>query len=312
MEEPSAQASGASQPTYAADATTSNDNFDDDFGFDKQTFSHTITSAGVGKATEPIGVVASPSRSRGPSGGRSGGFDDAFDDAFGVPATTSATGVTGTSSRPSAAAVGFDDDFFSSPMPTQSASTTADNTNGSNAGNASGFGSDFSSSSLPAGAAPYTYSMSADGQPQMHVVSSTPVVTSSASNPPPVAPGEPAPSYAPPPGPPPASAYQQSQSQQREPRQSAIPPTPPRAQSQSQSRQAPAIPDRRGTPTGTPSSARRSGRQDPTEGADTSGDLPAVKELVNMGFKRSQAIAALEDNQFNLERAANALLAVNQ
>jgi hypothetical protein len=33
---------------------------------------------------------------------------------------------------------------------------------------------------------------------------------------------------------------------------------------------------------------------------------------MDMGFKKSQAVAALEDNQFDVGRAANALLAVNQ
>lgn len=49
----------------------------------------------------------------------------------------------------------------------------------------------------------------------------------------------------------------------------------------------------------------------PSRNDTDDGDLPQVKELVGMGFNRKQAIAALEDNQFDLERAANALLSVN-
>lgn len=48
----------------------------------------------------------------------------------------------------------------------------------------------------------------------------------------------------------------------------------------------------------------------PTRPDTTGGEIPQVKELMDMGFKRSQAIAALEDNQFDVGRAANVLLSL--
>lgn len=140
------------------------------------------------------------------------------------------------------------------------------------------------------------------GQPQMRVVgspvavpstgfdddfftSSTTAPSSQPSMPAVVTSSPPAPArgdsyiYAPPPGSPPAQHHQVTEQRQE------APVSQPQA-----NLQAPALPQRR----------------------ESDGDIPQVKELRAMGFERSQSIAALEDNQYDVGRAANALLAVNQ
>lgn len=213
--------------------------FEDDFGFDNQTFSHSNAQQ-----------TASHSRD-----GGSSAFDDNFDSAFDAPAVPSHTGTTiQPPALPSRApAVGFDDDFFSSPTePVQPASHHQDQVPqyqqsavSHSDSHAMGRGSRSSYDNPPAGDPP-----AGAGHSDITVNQG----------------------FAPPSGPPPPSTQQQQQQ--------------PIANTS-----VPALPNRTGT--------------------ETDGDLPQVKELVGMGFNRRQAIAALEDNQFDLERAANALLSVN-
>lgn len=200
-------------------------NFDDDFGFDNQTFSH--TNAQQSSTRE----------------GGSSGFDDNFDSAFDIPAASPAAA---NNTQPPAlpartAAVGFDDDFFSSPTEPPSQASQQQQSQAPQ-------GFTYTSAVIPPKR--QSYDVPPAGEPPAH---------SQQSNT-----GGPT-AYAPPAGPPPQQSAQAS--------------TP-----------APPLPARNDT---------------------NDGDLPQVKELVGMGFNRKQAIAALEDNQFDLERAANALLSVN-
>lgn len=224
-------------PSVATSAPTSarnpdfDSNFDDDFGFDNQTFSHS-------NAQQPAAATQSKD-------GGSGGFDDNFDAAFVSPAAA-ATQAPNSQAPPlpsRAPAVGFDDDFFSTPATTQATSTGQPDPY---------LQQQYQHQVLPQATSPQSraeHDLPSSGQHS--VTTQQPSDRNSTS-------------FAPPAGPPP----------QQQPAQTAAPPTLP---------------------------AR----------TEADGDLPQVKELVGMGFNRTQAIAALEDNQFDLERAANALLSVN-
>lgn len=260
-------------PASATEAISSkqpdfNDNFDDDFGFDNQTFSHhTITSSGVGKVTEPAGLsgvgAGGPALSAGNNNDNSGGigFDDEFDEAFAVPNAASSSATQASSSAAVAdgqtqqlpkSVSGFDDDFFNAPLPASSTSAVASST-GAAAIQQAGPPKD--------AAAPPALPQRAAVPPGPH--SSDP------------------PMYEAPPGPPPSSDNRQG-------------PTPSQAQAQQQG----PVPELAGAP------------PLPQRNESAAGD--PVQELVAMGFEKHQAISALEDNQYNIERAANALLAVNQ
>lgn len=227
---PAAATTSASANAANADFDS---NFDDDFGFDNQTFSHS-------NAQQPV--------THSKDGGSSG-FDDNFDSAFDTPASSVPPSAS-TQAPPAlptrAPIVGFDDDFFASPTEGQ------------------GFGSHQQ-------AQPQQYEQ---GTAQQGVASSGQ--------------GSRASYDMPPAGNPPASSHQP----QNTPAGGFAPPSgPPPQQRSTQPTSAPTLPTRTTT--------------------EPDGDLPQVQELVNMGFNRKQAIAALEDNQFDLERAANALLSVN-
>lgn len=222
VEPGTAAAAVASVPNSARTADFDS-NFDDDFGFDNQTFSHTNAHQAPGHSKE----------------GGSSEFDDNFDSAFDIPATAAPAAATTTTQAPPlparATAVGFDDDFFSTPSQDQPQASQPQSQTPSFV------------SAVPVRSGSQPYDAPPAGSPPAQTQHTTPAN----------------PGYAPPAGPPPQ-----------------------------QTTQAPAVP---ALPSRT----------------ESDGDMPQVKELVGMGFNRRQAIAALEDNQFDLERAANALLSVN-
>ena len=96
---PSTSAPTSAIPVTAASAGF-DDAFDDDFGFDKQTFS---------QQTGAPPTSAAPSQLSATNAAAKPSFDADFDDAFGMPQAAPPL--------PKRPAVGFDDDFFSSPLP---------------------------------------------------------------------------------------------------------------------------------------------------------------------------------------------------
>lgn len=118
---PSAPSSGV--PVTAASANF-DDAFDDDFGFDNQTFlHHTITSQGVGKANDAQGAVPGQVPQAGMNVNASASGMHGFDDAFDMPSTAHTD--SSAPPLPKRPAVGFDDDFFSSAAPPSNASPAA-------------------------------------------------------------------------------------------------------------------------------------------------------------------------------------------
>lgn len=210
-----------------------------------------------------------------PQSARNADFDSNFDDDFGFDNQTfSHTNAQQPAAQPSApASSGFDDNFDSAfDIPAASPPAASTQAPALPARPAAvGFDDDFFSSPVE----PQQPAAQQQPQPPQGFTYST---TS--------APAQRQSYDMPPSGEPPSTAARQSESPAPA---TYAPPAGPPPQQTSAPAQAPSLPAR----------------------SDTDGDLPQVKELVGMGFNRRQAIAALEDNQFDLERAANALLSVN-
>ena len=240
------------------------DAFDDDFGFDKQTFSHTITSAGVGKATLPQGQTTTeayhgslplPGARSEPS--TSLDFGDSFGDAFNIPTPVpvpNPAGLTAPMPAPAERSGSFQMYFtdgaavsVASPGPTPSL-TPAPAPVSSRARPAVGFDDDFFDS-------PSSRSQSTVFANDVSSVrSATPTAPVPAQ-------AEDRSYIAPPPGSP---TLESVHSQQPELRQA--PPPPQQQQQQQRILQPPPLP-------------RRTASDD---------DLPAVKELMQMGFDKRQ------------------------